>query len=149
MTQSPKRPKLSGGVVAAMRARAREVDVLVQEIAAAMVGGSWPGTLAAELVEREGVKPKVVQQWSAEAGRLLRIGPDVELYRGINLRRLDTHAVSSDGKVAVAAVSEQNKMLGLHAPTMHKVDVRGRPHHRGCRRDSDRLSALRQNDSCD
>lgn len=106
-----------------MRVRAREVDVLVQKIAAAMVGGSWPGTLAAELVEQEGVKPKVVQQWAAEAGRLLRIGPDVELYRGINLRRLDTHAVSSDGKIAVAAVAEQNKMLGLHAPTMHKVDV--------------------------
>lgn len=106
-----------------MRARAREVDVIVQKIAAAMVAGAWPGTLAEELVEAEGVKPKVVGQWAAEAGRLLRIGPDVELYRGINLRRLDTHAVSSDGKVAVAAVSEQNKMLGLHAPTMHKVDV--------------------------
>lgn len=106
------------------RARARSVDEVVSEIARHMVGGTWGGATVLAIAEREGVKPGTVREWSSDAGRLLRIGPDVEAYRGINLRRLDeTYASAEDAKARVAAVAEQNRMLGLHAPTTHKVDV--------------------------
>lgn len=105
------------------RARAREVDAIVCEIAAAMVAGTWRpgGDTARELAEREGVAIKTVDEWASDAGRLLRVGPDVERVRGVNLARLDALACSADGKVAVAAIAESNRMLGLHAPT--RVDV--------------------------
>jgi hypothetical protein len=107
----------------AARARAREVDEQVVKIAKLMVDGLWePGVTAHQIAEMEGVQPATVDEWASDAGRLLRVGPDVELYRSINLRRLDqTFAMSSDAKARVAAVAEQNKMLGLHAAM--KVDV--------------------------
>lgn len=110
---------------AAARARARELDAIIASIARTIIDGRWrPGETVHELAAEHGVKPHRVEEWAAEAGRLIRIGPDVETYRAVNLRRLDeTYARAEDAKAAVSAISEQNKMLGLHAPTMHKVDV--------------------------
>jgi predicted transcriptional regulator len=107
------------------RARAREVDELVAELARAILDRTYvPKQTIREMAEREGVKVATVEEWAAEAGRLVRIGPAVDEYRDINLRRLDAqYARATDAKEAVAAISEQNKMLGLHAPTVHKVDV--------------------------
>lgn len=106
------------------RARAREVDALVQEVAKAMVDGRWGPELCAEMAEREGVGFEAVEDYAKQAGRLMRIGPDVEAYRAINLRRLDrAHAIAADTKERVAAISEQNKMLGLHAPVQAKLSV--------------------------
>lgn len=105
--------------------RARDVDALVREIAKAMVDGVWAeGELATKIAAREQVSPITVDGWASQAGRLLRMGPDVEAYRGINLRRLDAvyEAAKGDPKARVAAIGEQNKMLGLHAPT--RVDLR-------------------------
>ena len=109
----------------AARARAREVDELVAELARAILDRTYvPKQTIREMAEREGVKVATVEEWAAEAGRLVRIGPTIDEYRDINLRRLDAqYARATDAKEAVAAISEQNKMLGLHAPTQHKVDV--------------------------
>jgi hypothetical protein len=105
------------------RVRARDVDKLVTEIARAMVDGLWSPLVANSLAERERVQLNTVDEWSAAAGRLLRIGHDVETYRARNLQRLDETYATGDGKVRVAAVAEQNKMLGLHVPQQLKVDV--------------------------
>lgn len=107
------------------RERGRDVDLLVVEIAKLIASRTWvPGDTAKELAEREGVTVRRVEEWAVEAGRMLRVGHDVETYRTLNLRRLDAqYQKAEDTKAAVAAVAEQNKMLGLHAPTMHKVDV--------------------------
>lgn len=104
-------------------ARAREVDVFVVDIARAIVDGRWgPGSDLAYAAEK-GVQPGTVREWSAEAMRMLRVGHDVDTYRSVNLVRLDEVYSTSvlDPKARVSAVAEQNRMLGLHAPT--KVDV--------------------------
>lgn len=105
--------------------RARRVDELVQEIADAMLAGTWAsGALEAELRQREGVGRDAVASWASQAGRLLRMGPDVEARRAINLRRLDeTYASAEDAKGRVAAVAEQNRMLGLHAPVRAEITI--------------------------
>lgn len=104
--------------------RAREVDSLVQEVVRHMVEGTWSSDVCRQMAEREGVTFSAAQAWAKDAGRLLRMGPDVELYRGQNLRRLDSLATQSeDPRAAVAAVAEQNRMLGLHAPQRHEVAV--------------------------
>lgn len=114
-----------GKPTSAARARARDLDGIIAEVARTIVDGRWqPGVTVRELAAKHGVQPHRAEEWAAEAGRLLRIGPDVELYRGVNLRRLDeTYATAEDGKTRVAAIAEQNKMLGNHAPVQHKVDV--------------------------
>lgn len=101
------------------------MDALVQEIANAMIAGTWAsGELACELMAREGVTKGAVREWASHAGRLLRIGPDVEARRAINLRRLDdTYASAEDAKGRVAAVAEQNRMLGLHAPVRAEITI--------------------------
>jgi hypothetical protein len=115
MTSSPARARVRG----------RDVDMLVVEIAKLIASRQWvPGQTVHEIAAREGVKPHRVEEWAVEAGRMLRVGHDVEMYRQLNLRRLDRqYRRAEDTKAAVAAVAEQNKMLGLHAPTVHKVDV--------------------------
>ncbi len=105
------------------RARARELEGVIAEIARRIIDGSWTPEAQLALAERENVRPHRVSEWAAEAARSIRVLPAVEEYRAINLRRLDETYEKGDSKVKVAAVSEQNKMLGLHAPTMHKVDV--------------------------
>ncbi len=115
-----------GNTVTRARARARVVDDIVVEIARWMVDGAWTLEKAAELAEREGVRPGTVEQWASDAGRLLRIGLDMEAHRAINMRRLDETylAAKGDPKAAVAAVAEKNRMLGLHAPEKLSVAVK-------------------------
>lgn len=109
------------------RARARVVDDIVVEIARWMVDGAWTLEKAGELATREGVRPGTVEQWASDAGRLLRIGVDMDALRAVNVRRLDEtyqRARHEDPKAAVAAISEQNRMLGLHAPERVSVTVK-------------------------
>lgn len=120
------------------RTRARDVDRYVVEISRLMLDDKWiTGVTNVEIAEREGVQPGTVDEWASDAARLIRIGPDVDLYRARNLRRLDRAwetAMSRQGytmageayenpdvKAATGAVAEQNKMLGLHAPQKHEV----------------------------
>jgi len=106
------------------RARARDVDKLVVEIARLMVDGEWSLEARLALAEREKVKPNTVDEWASDAGRMLRINVDLETLRSTNIRRLDeTFASTKDAKAKVAAVAEQNKMLGLHAPEKVSVTV--------------------------
>lgn len=115
-----------GNTVTRARDRARVVDDLVVEIARAMVDGDWTFERASELAEREGVRPGTVEQWASDAGRLLRIGLDMEALRARNMRRLDeTYSrAKGDPKAAVAAVAESNRMLGFHAAEKVSVVVK-------------------------
>lgn len=115
----------SGYSKSAARARARDVDVIIVEIADLIASGKWvPGVTVKELAAREGVKPHRVEEWAAEAGRFLRIGDDVAKRKTLNLKRLDdTYEVAKkSAKDRISVVAEQNKMLGLHAP--QRVDLR-------------------------
>jgi hypothetical protein len=114
-----------GKPTAQTRARAKELDSIVAGIARMFVEGTWrAGESAKALAKEHGVQPSRVEEWAAEAGRLLRIVADADTYKAINVRRLDeTYATAEDGKARVAAIAEQNKMLGLHAPAQVKVDV--------------------------
>ncbi len=122
-------------------ARAR-VDALVGEIAALMASGDWvAGETVKVLASREGVTVSAVEKWSAAAGRLLRMTQDpkeIAAKRAQNCGRLDeVYAMALDNVVidresnvhlvpdirgAVAAVAEQNKLLGL---ITEKHEVRG------------------------
>jgi hypothetical protein len=125
MDESSSEPKNSraGRASTRSRDRARELDVLVVQIARMMIDGAWSHEAKCALATREGVQVATVEEWSADAGRMLRVGPDVETYRAINLRRLDETYSRAEPKVAVAAVAEQNRMLGLHAPERMHVTV--------------------------
>jgi hypothetical protein len=106
------------------RARAREVDKLVLEIVQMMLVGEWvAGASHRAFADRERVTLATVERWASEAGRMLRIAPDVERHAAINIARLDAaHALArrtNDVKGAVAAIAEQNKMIGAHAPEKH------------------------------
>jgi hypothetical protein len=119
-----KKSKTTGGPVSLMRVRARALDAVILEIAQAIAHDTWKsGELAEELQERMGVGPDAIRKWSAEAARMLRIGPDVEAYRALNIRRLDEIASTGDDRDRISAMAEQNKMLGLHAPTKVSIDV--------------------------
>lgn len=125
MTQ-PKRSSSSTHRVTATRARerARDVDKIVVEIARLMIDGEWSHESKAKIAKRECVQVATVEEWSSDAGRMLRVGHDVEVYRAVNLARLDeTYASADDARGRVAAVAEQNKMLGLHAPESKRVTV--------------------------
>lgn len=125
------------------RARAREVDALVAEIAERMVSGKWvAGRSHRELAEREGATVDAVEKWAADAGRMLRMLSPAERedLRARNAARLDMlydMAVSAvrvvptgdgdsevvpqpDVRGAVAALAEQGKLLGLNAPEQHQ-----------------------------
>lgn len=129
------------------RARAREVDALVAEIAERMVSGKWvAGRSHRELAEREGATVDAVEKWAADAGRMLRMLSPAERedLRARNAARLDMlydMAVSavrvvstSDGdsevipqpdvRGAVSALAEQNKLLGLNAPERSEVTLK-------------------------
>ena len=125
------------------RARAREVDAIVGEIAEQMADGRWvTGRSHRELATREGVSVSRVEDWSSQAGRLLRAlsASDREDLRARNAARLD-HIVEQalarqavvpqrdgdalvvpqpDLKAAVSAIAEQGKLLGLNAPEQHQ-----------------------------
>lgn len=107
------------------RARAREVDAHVVTIARRIIDGVWTPEATEAFAVEQGVQSGTVREWSAEAMRMLRVGADVEAYRAINLRRLDeTYGeAKGDPKAKVAAVAEQNRMLGLHAPLRHEHAV--------------------------
>jgi len=125
------------------RARAREVDALVAEIAERMVSGKWiAGRSHRELAEREGATVDAVEKWAADAGRMLRMLSPAERedLRARNAARLDMlydMAVSAvevvrtgdgdaeivpqpDVRAAVSALAEQGKLLGLNAPEKHQ-----------------------------
>jgi hypothetical protein len=112
-----------GKPTAAARARAREVDRIVLELVELIGTGRYSREHLEDIAEREGVDIRRAEEWAVEAGRYLRIAPDVETYRTLNLARLDVLAKAADGKVAVSAISEQNKMLGNHAPQRVNVTV--------------------------
>lgn len=132
------------------RARAREVDALVAEIAERMVSGKWvAGRSHRELAEREGATVDAVEKWAADAGRMLRMLSPAERedLRARNAARLDMlydMAVSAvrvvstgdgdsevvpqpDVRAAVSALAEQGKLLGLNAPEKHVVAVTQAP----------------------
>lgn len=126
------------------RARAREVDALVAEIAERMVSGKWvAGRSHRELAEREGATVDAVEKWASDAGRMLRMLSPAERedLRARNAARLDMlydMAVSAvevvrtgdgeaeivpqpDVRAAVSALAEQGKLLGLNAAEKHVV----------------------------
>jgi hypothetical protein len=107
---------------AAARARARDVDAVVVEIVRLIATGTYSREALEAIAEREGVEMRQAEFWAASAGRYLRIGPDVQAYAALNVKRLDKLADGADGKVAVAAIAEQNKMLGNHAP--QRVEIK-------------------------
>lgn len=105
------------------RARAREVDALVDQIAEQMVSGEWvTGRSHAELAKREGVSVSQVENWAAQAARLLRVlaSTDKEDLRARNQARFDLVFAEAmrDGahSAAVSALAEQGRLLGLNAP---------------------------------
>lgn len=119
-----RKPKQRGRTATRARVRARDLDAIVVEISRLMLDGGWTPERRFALAKRENVQPATVDEWSAESGRLLRVGPDVEAMRTINLVRLnETYARAEDAKGAVAAIAEQNRMLGLHAPARVAVTV--------------------------
>lgn len=111
------RERGAGRTATRARERARDVDKLVVEIARHMLDGTWSHETKVKIASREDVKVPTVEEWSAEAGRMLRVGHDVEHYRAVNLKRLDeTYGRAEDAGKAVQAIAEQNRMLGLHVP---------------------------------
>lgn len=115
--------------VSLQRARAREVDLLVLEIARKMASGQWvAGPSHAELAQREGVDPITVRQWAAEAGRFLRLSreEDRDAIIARDAATLETvvqmamDAGQPDLKAAIAGLAQKHKLLGLNAPEKHQ-----------------------------
>ncbi len=103
-------------------ARARAKDGFILEIARLLAEGRWTGAERAAMAERAGVELSSLDGWVGAATRMLRCSADVESYRALNLARLNaTFERAEKAGEAVAAVAEQNRMLGLHAVT--KVSV--------------------------
>lgn len=125
----------------ATRARAREdVDKGVERCIELMTGGKWvTGRSHRAIAEEFGVSPATVKDWATSASRVIRLAiqGDADDIRSRMVATLESIVAASldkvvtdregdvfpspDGRVAVAAISEQAKLLGLHAPT--KVDV--------------------------
>lgn len=96
-----------------------------------MSRGAWNRAALEQIAAREGADPAAVEKWASSAGRMLRLAStdQVSALRARNVARLDEaydlalehEVVTADGDIhespdiraAVAAVAEQNKLLGL------------------------------------
>ncbi len=117
------------------RERRDEVDAIVFAIVDDMASGRWvTGRSHKEYAAKNGVAVSRVQDWACEAGRVLRVLAmvDRESLRERNQARLD--AIAADAYQAgefgdaVRAIGEQNKLLGLHAPSKMEVNVQAYGH---------------------
>lgn len=98
------------------RARAREVDGIVLEIAGRMTAQRWNEDAATEIAAEHGVSLGTVDEWASDAARMLRLidEPRLQALRARNVERLDgLYETAKDDRAKVAAVAEQNKLLGL------------------------------------
>lgn len=94
-----------------------------------MAAGRWvAGETAAALAAQHGVTLAAVEKWSAAAARMLRLidTPGMQALRARNVQRLDDvyddASEDADHKARVAAIAEQNKLLGL---LVQRIDVTG------------------------
>lgn len=119
------------GATPAGRARREVSDQGVRHCIELMTSGRWViGKSGPEVAAKFKVSPETVKEWAVSASRCIRICIEDEGAReDIKARMIATLDyivglnVEDDSKVAVSAIAEQGKLLGLVTQN-HKVDLR-------------------------